>query len=392
MAYQAVIKVEGTIHRLKAPFSIGKSAKNSIMLDCADDGDIFCWIKAVSGILRAYDENGNELSLNKLKSKKIQLLGVWDEYHSGLKKLLAWEKQLEVRLPAILSALLLYAFPQGLRFGTFILALVCSILFLDKEGDRAASDLPDSEGSSSLEILQEGFTSKTVFSNKHRSGVVFEVQVDSNEAEKPAKISFNLGGMNKRGAVEIYVNGSLLYKSPLIEDCIRFACPQELLVPPGYINTGVNRLGFRHVDPIEKWILYGVKFQSYRPMNLLEQRRFQLYMEEAVDLFEKRDISPYNLISSGRILRKVKNFSRALYLNSGQRTSFEILDKEVKKNIDKFLKDFWFNNERKISIGYLKEAQDDLMELSRYFPDAASIQGKKIEQQLDRIHSLMGEQ
>ena len=392
MGYQAVIKVEGKVYRIKTPFSIGKSAKNSIMLDNEDSNDIYCWIKAVSGVLRAFDDKGVELSSGQLKMNKIQLLGVWDEAHGVLKKFMAWERQLELRMPSLFSAIFMYTFPQGLRFGTFIFALVSLALYLDREGDQAARDLPDSEGSSVTETLQEGFTSKSVFSNKHRSGVVFEVQVDSNEAEKPAKISFNLGGMNKRGVVEILVNGSLLYKSPLIEDCIRFACPQELLVPPGYINTGINRLGFRHIDPVEKWILYGVKFQSYRPMNLLEQRRFQLYMEEAVDLFEKRDISPYNLISSGRILRKVKNFSRALYLNSNQRTSFEILDKEVKKNIDTFLKDFWFNNERKINIGYLKEAQDDLMELSRYFPDAASIQGKKIEQQLDRIHSLMGDQ
>jgi len=392
MNLQGLIKVNGKNRALNLPFSIGRSAKNAVLIVDNSENPVYAWITVHDGLLRAFHpESGEELKPSDLRQKGVILLGVTSESNSPVKNLLAWERQLQLRLPAALSALLMHNLPQGVRFIGYVVALFGIILLSEKE-HAPPSNQPSSELSVAVGQLKEGITDKTIYASQHRAGVVFEVNVGSNEAEKPSKITFHLGGMSSRGGIEVIVNDQTLYRSPVIEDCIEFACPQEVIVQPQYINTGANRVAFRHSDPAEKWILYDIKFQSYRPMNMLEQRRFHLYLEEAADLFEKRDISPYNLISSGRILRKVKKFTRTLYLNATQRTSFEVLDKEVKKHIDDFLKTFWFNNERKISIGYLKEAQDDLMELSRYFPDAASVQGKKIEKQLDRIHTMMGDQ
>jgi hypothetical protein len=397
--YQALIHFKNIkdIKLLKLPMCIGMDQNAQIFINNSELGGNNYFLTTNNDVAILLDENGKIVPLNILKKYGIKVLGIVANGKTGLlNKFLAMEKQLFSGVSDNAKDFLFYKGSSNYRYGLYgiLLSLMITGPYLFSSNSQINVD---QNLSHQVLQLKSNIQDNQIYGNfgrfnKNPDGVKFNLNLAGNKSGKvlPGSISFIASGLDNNGEVKLVINDKSVFSSKVEEQCFKSGCLKSVKLPTDILKLGSNKVEFQHDLKDSAYLVGKVKFTALKELDGALDNRVNLYLDEASGLFENRNLGIVNLIKARDLTAKIDGIGKDYFIPTELSDKLVSLQSRIIESIKQSVDDFWFTIDKKISLGQYDAALTDLNEMTVYFPDSSTNEGRKVIQNIKRINQILG--
>lgn len=399
MNYQALIRFENikSLKLLSLPMSIGMDQNSQILINNKDFEKKNFFLTSRNDVAILLDEHGKIIPITTLKKYGIKVLGIVSNGKNDLfNKIVAIEKQALSEISESAKDFLFYKGTSKYRYAMY--GLLASMMIMSSMTFNGSSQITITENlSEKIYNLKTNLADQNIYGNysrfnKNPGGLKYNLILlpGSNGKALPGRLSFMVSGLDNQGEVELRVNSKTVYLSKIAESCLKGGCTRTIKLPSEILKVGANSINFIHNTPDSIYLVGKTKFTPLEELDGALKTRVNLYFQEASDLFENRNLGMVNLIKATSLITNINNIGKDNFISDEFINKINSLQHRVNESITEFVSDFWFNIDKKVSLGQYDSALTDLEEMTNYFPDASSIEGQKVLQNIKRINNILG--